>query len=187
MDTPNTSQNPVEKTDREAVLKEIEEIDIGGTATEKPAEPVRVRVERQPVPERRPLPETLPPVEVEGPRPAPTSAPAPAPVPARPPTPSVSGKPAELVAIESVLSENLGDLYQQLDPATQERFKTKGEETATKIELLFQSAKASAKKVLDLIRSWLSIIPGVNKFFLEQEAKIKTDKVMALKQQIRRP
>jgi len=28
---------------------------------------------------------------------------------------------------------------------------------------------------------WLKILPGVNKFFLEQEAKIKTDKILALK------
>jgi len=30
--------------------------------------------------------------------------------------------------------------------------------------------------------NWLKLIPGVNKFFLEQEAKIKTDEVLKLKQ-----
>jgi hypothetical protein len=33
---------------------------------------------------------------------------------------------------------------------------------------------------LKLIREWLLIIPGVNKYFLEQEAKIKTDKIQQL-------
>ena len=36
-------------------------------------------------------------------------------------------------------------------------------------------------KIIDVIKKWLSIIPGINKFFLEQEAKIKTDKIMELK------
>jgi hypothetical protein len=34
------------------------------------------------------------------------------------------------------------------------------------------------KKILALIRDWLKLIPGVNRFFLEQEAKIKTDKIL---------
>jgi hypothetical protein len=36
----------------------------------------------------------------------------------------------------------------------------------------------STKKIFVLIRAWLKIIPGVNRFFLEQEAKIKTDKIL---------
>jgi hypothetical protein len=44
------------------------------------------------------------------------------------------------------------------------------------------SAKFKVKAIVDLIKKWLAIIPGVNKFFLEQEAKIKTDQIIALKQ-----
>jgi len=45
------------------------------------------------------------------------------------------------------------------------------------------SFKIKARKVLHLIRDWLKIIPGINKYFLEQEAKIKTDKIIELAEQ----
>ena len=31
---------------------------------------------------------------------------------------------------------------------------------------------------MSLIREWLKVIPGINKFFLEQTVKIKTDKII---------
>jgi hypothetical protein len=37
-----------------------------------------------------------------------------------------------------------------------------------------------ARKLLTLIRRWLVLIPGVNKFFLEKEAKIKVEKIVNL-------
>ena len=40
--------------------------------------------------------------------------------------------------------------------------------------------RVKVKRVLELIYEWLKTIPGVNKFFLEQEAKIKTDEIMEL-------
>ena len=45
---------------------------------------------------------------------------------------------------------------------------------------MIETGKAVGRKILKLIRSWLKLIPGVNKFFLEQEAKIKTDKIVDL-------
>lgn len=83
--------------------------------------------------------------------------------------------------VEAVLAEDLVSLYQKLDPAHQEQFKLEGEKVAFKIETLLQRAKVRANEILKLIKNWLKLIPGVNKFFLEQEAKIKTDKIMALK------
>lgn len=82
--------------------------------------------------------------------------------------------------IEDILEEGLVELYQQLDAEQQRLFKEKGEETASKIAKLIASAKATARKIASLIIEWLKIIPGVNKFFLEQEAKIKADKILAL-------
>jgi len=32
-----------------------------------------------------------------------------------------------------------------------------------------------------LIKKWLLLIPGVNKYFLEQEAKIKADEIVKMK------
>ena len=36
------------------------------------------------------------------------------------------------------------------------------------------------KKIIGLIIDWLNIIPNVNKFFVKQNAKIKTDKILEL-------
>lgn len=80
--------------------------------------------------------------------------------------------------IEEILSEDLTDLFLNMSPEQQEEFRAKGEETASKIRVLLSSAKVGVKKILALITDWLKLIPGVNKFFLEQEAKIKTDKIL---------
>lgn len=83
--------------------------------------------------------------------------------------------------VEDVMSDGLADAYAQMDPATQAKFKTSGEITAGKISQLLQSGKSQAKKIVELLVAWLRIIPGMNVFFFEQEAKIKTDKIIALK------
>lgn len=80
--------------------------------------------------------------------------------------------------IEDVLEEDLKELYASMPPDKQAVFRQKGEETRSKIRVLVSSAKVNAKKIFQLIRGWLKIVPGVNRFFLEQEAKIKTDKIL---------
>lgn len=83
--------------------------------------------------------------------------------------------------IESVLEEDLGEIYNNLTPAEQKAFKIKGEETTRSIfQLVYQKTKIKVKKIVKLIRNWLKAVPGINKFFLEQEAKIKADKIVAL-------
>lgn len=96
------------------------------------------------------------------------------------PTPAA---PASLFVqeVEQVMTEGLEDTYRQLDPAAQARFKQVGEQTARAIAGLLEQTKLQARKVLELLVAWLRIIPGVNKFFLEQEAKIKADKLLALR------
>ncbi len=89
-------------------------------------------------------------------------------------------KSQELAAIENILSDHLDELFIEMTPDQQVAFKNKGEETAQKIEVLLQQTKVKAKEVLQLIKEWLKLIPGVNKFFLEQEAKIKTDRIFNL-------
>jgi len=82
--------------------------------------------------------------------------------------------------IENILSEGLEPIYQNLPAAMREQFKKKGEETASKIEQIISHTKIAVKKILALIFEWLKIIPGVDRFFLEQESKIKTDKILVL-------
>jgi hypothetical protein len=84
--------------------------------------------------------------------------------------------------VESILSAGLEETYKKLDPATQQKFRLEGERTAATISLMMQSAKLQVHKVVELILTWLKIIPGVNRFFLEQEAKIKADKILTLRQ-----
>jgi hypothetical protein len=37
------------------------------------------------------------------------------------------------------------------------------------------------KKIVQAIVEWLKLVPGINKFFIKQTAKIKTDKILAAK------
>jgi hypothetical protein len=83
--------------------------------------------------------------------------------------------------IDGILSEGLNDVFLKMNPTQQKVFKKTGEETVTKINQLLQETKVKVNKIIELIRQWLKLIPGVNIFFLEQEVKIKTDKIMKIK------
>lgn len=85
------------------------------------------------------------------------------------------------IKVEKILEEGLGDAFQRLSPIAKQEFKIKGEKTAAKISELLRSTHVKVKKILRLIIEWLKILPGINRFFLEQEAKIKTDKIIELK------
>lgn len=93
----------------------------------------------------------------------------------------VAAKEPMLVKIEGILAEDLADVYENLPDELKPKFRAKGEETAGKIRQMMQDAKVKARQVLKLIKEWLKMIPGVNKFFLEQEATIKTQKLLGLK------
>ncbi|MFZ4648652.1 MAG: hypothetical protein ACOYMB_03410 [Patescibacteria group bacterium] len=83
-------------------------------------------------------------------------------------------------AIDRILSDGLGDIFVKLPPNKQQEFKVEGEKTVKKINELIEKGKLSLDFLAKLIKKWLSIIPGVNKFFLEQDAKIKADKIMEI-------
>lgn len=83
--------------------------------------------------------------------------------------------------IEEFLAIGLDDFFLKMDASKQQEFKQKGEETADDINKLLDKTKIKVKKIVDLIKKWLSIIPGVSKIFLEQEAKNRTDKIIKLK------
>ncbi|NMB48810.1 hypothetical protein GYA13_05280 [Candidatus Kuenenbacteria bacterium] len=82
--------------------------------------------------------------------------------------------------IESILEDDLSEIYFRLDEAHQRLFKEEGERSARQIETILQTGKSIAVKVLAVIKKWLQVIPGINKFFIEQEAKIKTDQITRL-------
>jgi len=83
--------------------------------------------------------------------------------------------------VENILSHNLEEAYLKMLPIEQQRFKMVGEFSAREINSLLDSAKIKIGKIIDIIKKWLKLIPNVNKFFVEQEAKIKADKIIHLK------
>jgi len=110
---------------------------------------------------------------------APPTAPAPAaPAGGLPPPPAI--KNAALLKVENILAEDLNEAYQSMTPELQTKFRTEGERVAGLIWQMMATAKVQTKKILELIVHWLKMIPGVNRYFLEQESKIKTDKIIVL-------
>ncbi len=87
-----------------------------------------------------------------------------------------------ILELEKILEDGLGEYVSSMPEEARMRFLYKGQETAQRLASMVQGVKIQAKKVVDLIRDWLLTIPGVSKFFLEQEAKIKTDRVLQFDQ-----
>lgn len=82
--------------------------------------------------------------------------------------------------VEDILSDGMGSAYASMDQVTQQKFKAVGETTAVTITRMLGQTKIQVKKIVQLILVWLRIIPNVNAFYLEQEAKIKTDALMRM-------
>lgn len=83
--------------------------------------------------------------------------------------------------IDNILEDGLGEIFLKMDPAKQKEFKAEGEKAVRKIDKILGKAKINTQKIFKIIKVWLARVPGINKFFLEQEAKIKTDKIMRIK------
>jgi hypothetical protein len=96
-----------------------------------------------------------------------------------PPIPQVKDELA--IKIEKVLEKNIGEAYQLLSPAGKEAFKIRGEKTTNAIKELVQNGHVKTRTIVQLIIGWLKMLPGVNRFFIEQEAKIKTDQILKLR------
>lgn len=128
------------------------------------------------VPKERPAPapelSKIQEAEVSG-GPTPVQLPA-TPAPVAPPKDPLTAQ------VEEILEEDLKEVYAGLPEALKPKFRKKGEEVAEAIVAMLTTAKVKARKVLKLIIAWLKIIPGVNKFFLEQEAAIKAQKILAV-------
>ena len=107
----------------------------------------------------------------------------------KPALPPAVGPTASIIAptakrqkqVENVLAKDLADIYLSLTPEKKQEFKIKGEQTAQKINQLLAKAKINIGEIIKLIKKWLSLIPGMNKYFLEKEAKIKADELLKLK------
>ncbi len=85
-----------------------------------------------------------------------------------------------LEEVEDILEEDLEEVYQKMTPEEQKEFKEEGERAASRIVILLRKIKIQTTRIYYLIKKWLKLIPGINKFFLTQEAKIKTDKIIEM-------
>jgi hypothetical protein len=84
-------------------------------------------------------------------------------------------------AIDSILSDGLNETFLAMSPEKQRVFKAEGEATTKKINHLLDAVKVDFGKIVRLIKHWLGLITGTNRFFLDQEAKIKADQIIKIK------
>lgn len=84
------------------------------------------------------------------------------------------------VEIERILEDDLSTVYFNLPEDKKEEFRIEGEKAAFQINQMLSSTKIKVQKIIKLIKNWLLLIPGVNRFFLEQEAKLKADEIIKL-------
>ena len=89
-----------------------------------------------------------------------------------------------VLQIEKIMENGLEDSFREMTPIQKQEFKIEGEKAAIEIRTLLRSTRVKIKKVFQILLSWLSLLPGINNFFLEQEAKIKADKIMAIRDHI---
>ncbi len=100
------------------------------------------------------------------------------------PTPTDDYHARREAEIDAFLSEGLSETFLAMSPAKQKEFKEEGEITAKKINVLLDATKINLGKIISLIKHWLGLITGINRFFLDQEAKIKADKIIKIKNKI---
>lgn len=86
-----------------------------------------------------------------------------------------------MIKVEKIMEDGLNEAFQCLSPVARQEFKIKGEKTAAKISELLRATHVKIKKIFRLLVEWLRMLPGINRFFLEQEAKIKTDRILEIK------
>lgn len=84
----------------------------------------------------------------------------------------------DILKIEKILNEEMDYIIEGMPEALRSNFCEKSKQTAIDINNLMTKATVNLKKIIKLIMHWLKTIPGINKFFLEQEAKIKADKIL---------
>ena len=123
----------------------------------------------------------------ERPRPAEAEAAPAFSVPAAlPAAPAAPAKDAYHQRVERVLEDGLEEIYLKLPKERRQAFRDEGERVSSQLRTMLDSARIRAKDVLKLIAGWLAMIPGVSRWFLEQEAKIKTDRIVQLAEERRR-
>jgi hypothetical protein len=92
-----------------------------------------------------------------------------------------ANKSQDVIVVEGIMSEGLEEQFKALSPQEQAAFKQAGEQAAQEVATLLDQAKVQFKKILEVLRKWLGMLPRTNKYHLEQESKIKLDKLLKYK------
>lgn len=85
--------------------------------------------------------------------------------------------------VEKILESGLGDIYAHLDPATKQAFKVLGETTTGQISEALTAKQVKVHDLITAVVEWLRLIPGANPYYVEQAAKIRVTKLLALLEQ----
>lgn len=108
------------------------------------------------------------------------------PAPSKPPAdvtrpPAVVRQKDEIVVeVEKILEDGIGPFYATMPEDAKTAFRQKGEAVALEVADMVRTAHVRFRRLISLITSWLKTIPGVNRYFLAQEAKIKADRIIEL-------
>jgi hypothetical protein len=98
-----------------------------------------------------------------------------------PVAPTIAVAPDQVVVdVQKILEDGLEEAIVTMPEEAKQRFLQKGKEIGTIVADMVRRYKVEVKRVLHLLKDWLTTIPGVNRFFLEKEAKIKTDRILEL-------
>ncbi|MBI5466667.1 MAG: hypothetical protein HY975_00415 [Candidatus Kerfeldbacteria bacterium] len=82
--------------------------------------------------------------------------------------------------IEDILAEGLEKTFRSLPAAEQSRFKTVGEQAAVRLTSEVKHRTPRLERLIMIVQSWLRLIPNLNPYYLEQEAKIKVEKILMM-------
>jgi hypothetical protein len=96
------------------------------------------------------------------------------------PRASVRERDPVIVEVEKILEDGIGPFYAAMPDEAKAEFKKKGEAVALEISDMVRTFHVRFRRLISLITSWLKTIPGVNRYFLAQEAKIKADRIVEL-------
>lgn len=85
-----------------------------------------------------------------------------------------------LIEVEGKLADGLWDAYKSMSPGVRAKFKAEGERIAHVAREGVASGKIAAESLLTMIIDWLKMIPHVDRWFLMQDAKLKTDALIRM-------
>ena len=78
--------------------------------------------------------------------------------------------------IEKILAIDLDGVFKDLAEEVKTRFLQEGQDLAHRV--VREKISLSSSHVVEWVEKWLHQIPNVNKIFLKQDAKIKTDMIL---------